>query len=274
MEKIKFNLFDNSDAYVEGYIHSPITEMGKYRTDYPAVVVCPGGGYEMLSQREADPVAFKYLAAGYNVFILYYSVGSAAKDLAPLMEASEALCVIREHAKEWCTNPDQIAICGFSAGGHLAASLGTLWNHERLCEAYKEAGLTLRENKPNAMILSYAVILAEMFMHKGSIDTVSGGASPESRDYKFFSLEQHVGEHTPPAFIWHTVTDDVVPVENSIAMISALQQNRISYEAHLFPEGPHGISVASKEVGSLDDYNARWMPLSIEWLNREFNYTP
>lgn len=269
METIYFKPFADTDGEVVGYLHTPIAEMETRRETFPSVVICPGGGYEFVSAREADPVALRFFAAGYQVFILTYSVGEKAQKLLPLKELSETLCILRGHEKDWHVDPTHIAVCGFSAGGHLAASLGTLWNHPKLQEVYDNKN---GENRPDAMILSYAVLTADEFAHEGSIRHVSG-SEPGTPDYAFFSLDKQVTKETCPAFLWHTVPDDCVPVENTLRMLCALQKNHISYEAHLFPAGGHGISVCSKETGTEDAYNARWVDMGLAWLNREFGYT-
>lgn len=268
MRKVDFRPLPDTDGIVTGYLHDPINEMNPHRNVFPVVVVCPGGGYSMVSQREADPVALQYFAAGFQVFTLTYSVGEKAKGFTPLKELSETFCHIRKNAEDWNCAAGQIAVCGFSAGGHLAASLGVLWNHPKFLELYDNRG---GENQPNAMILSYPVITADEFAHQGSIENVSG-AAPGTEEYKFFSLDKHVSADTPPAFLWHTVPDDCVPIENSLSMISALQKAHISYEAHLFPQGHHGMSICTAEVGTPDPYNARWMEMSIQWLRKVFNY--
>ena len=224
----------------------------------------------MVSKREWDPVALQYLAAGYQVFILNYSVGEAAVNFTPLRELSESIAWIRENSQQLAVAENQIAVCGFSAGGHLAASSATLWNNPEL---YKNSRDFHGKNRPDAVILSYAVIIADEHAHSGSIKNVSG-AQPGEYWYKFFSLDKHVGSHTPPAFIWHTVEDGAVPVENALTLMTALQREGISYEAHIFPRGSHGISVCTQEVGILDTYNGRWMEMSIAWLNSTFSYTP
>ncbi|WP_099205977.1 alpha/beta hydrolase [Scatolibacter rhodanostii] len=271
MNKLTFYPFDDQGAYVDAYLHEPMLEMETHRAEFPAVVICPGGGYMFLSKREADPVALRYFAAGYNVFILYYSILDHAKNFRPLKELSETFIRIRENAKEWHTDANKIAVCGFSAGGHLAASLGTLWNHKELLKSYdNQEG----KNRPNAMILCYPVITADpAFCHQGSIETISGCQLGED-GANFFSLENHVSADTPPAFLWHTVEDDCVPIENSIRMVSALQKQKVSYECHFFPHDGHGTSVCTEEVGSYNPYNARWMDLSIEWLHNTFSYQP
>ena len=267
MELIQFSPTADTDAKVVGYLHTPVWEMPVRRESFPAVVVCPGGGYEMVSEREADPVALAFFAAGYNVFILTYSVGERAKDFRPLRELSETVCALRSHP-EWRVEPDKIAVCGFSAGGHLAGSLGTMWNDPEFVKAAHDfAG----ENRPNAMILSYPVITADECAHVGSIAHVSG-CEPGTPGYEYFDLTRHVSKDTCPAFLWHTAEDDCVPVENTLRFLLALQKEKIPYEAHIFPRGWHGMSVCTEEVGAPDDYNARWLPLAITWLDREFGF--
>lgn len=268
MEKITFKPVDNSSATVTGFLHTPIFEMPVRRETFPAVVVTPGGGYEMVSQREAEPIALPFFARGYNVFILEYSVGENAGDFRPLIELSETMRMIRQ-TPEWRVDPEKIAVCGFSAGGHLSASLGTLWDDPALKKVYdNQNGL----NRPNAMILGYPVILADEFAHEGSIRNVSG-AEPGTPAYEYFSLERHVSEKTCPAFLWHTAADDLVPVENTLKFCLALQAKKIPYEVHIFPDGWHGLSACTHETGFAHPHNARWVELAIDWLDKTFAFS-
>jgi len=269
MEIKKFQPLPETEAVVTGYLHDHITEMETYRKYYPAVVVCPGGGYEMVSEREADPVALRYFAAGYQVFTLRYSVGDAAKNFTPLRELAETVAKIRQNAELYRVDAAHIAVCGFSAGGHLAASLGTLWNNGDFLRWYDRRD---QMHRPNALILCYPVILAGEKEHPGSIDRVSV-IEEGTLQRDFFSLDKQVTKDTPTSFLWTTAEDDCVPAENSIAFLSALQREKVSYEAHIFPYGGHGLSVCTQEVGAHDTYNARWMDMSIEWLNTVFSYT-
>ena len=239
---------------------------------FPAVFICPGGGYEMVSEREAEPVAKEYFAAGYHTFILQYSVKEQAQDFRPLCQAAAALAHIRRHAAEWKLQADHIAVCGFSAGGHLAASLGTLYDDEKFLQVYREnVTPDTTALRPDAMILIYPVITADEFAHTGSIEHVSGAAAGTPA-YTYFGLDRHVDALTPPAYLYHTAEDDCVPVENSLRFAAALSGAKVPFELHVLPKGGHGMSVCTDEVGSPDDYNARWVSWSIIWLNRIFDF--
>ena len=268
MRMVEFKPIEATDGTVTAYLHSPIMEMEPRREKFPSVVICPGGAYVFVSKREYDPVALEYLSAGYNVFVLTYSVGSSAKNFTPLKELSQTVMTIRKNSEIWNCDPEKIAVCGFSAGGHLAASLGIMWDNKDFKSCFDtEGGL----NRPNGVILSYPVITANEFAHVESIENVSG-AKKGTDAYNFFSLENHVDEKTVPTFVWHTVTDEGVPVENTLQLISALQKHHISYECHLFPTGVHGISVCTEETGTADKHNNQWVQLSKNWLNKLFDY--
>ena len=269
MELVHFKPFADTDGSVEGLLHTPILEMEERRETFPAVVLCPGGAYACVSRREADPVALLFFAAGYQVFILTYSVVENDKEFLPLRELSETLCRIREQATQWHVDPGHVAVCGFSAGGHLACSLGVMWDDPELLKRYDNHG---GKNRPDAMILGYPVITADEYAHVESLENVSG-CRQGTPGYAYFSLDRHVNERTCPAFLWHTVTDDCVPAENSLKLMAALQKAKVPYEAHLFPSGGHGLSVCTQETGSPDPYNARWMELCLAWLDRTFGYT-
>lgn len=208
----------------------------------PAILIAPGGGYcNVCFTREGEPIAFHYLRAGFSAFVLTYSV---TPEYYPqqLLEAAAAMLYIRSHAQEWDIDPDKIAISGFSAGGHLAASLGVFWQDPFITDPLKAAAESLR---PDAMILGYPVISADpSFCHAGSIQNVSGTTDRDSALYKKMSLENHVTEHTPPAYIWHTADDTCVPVKNSLCFALALSANKVPYELHIFPQGPHGLATA------------------------------
>ena len=234
----------------------------------PAIVICPGGGYGSNSAREADPVAKEYVAAGYHAFIVNYSVGEHAANFLPLCQLAATMAHIRKYSKKWLIDENKIAVCGFSAGGHLAASLGTLYNDNKFLNVWNRP-----ENiRPDAMILGYPVILSNEYAHERSIRRVSG-SEKGTEAYAWFGLDKHVDETTPPTFLWHTAADSGVPAENSLYFALALSSAKVPYELHIFPEGKHGLSVCTQEVGTPDSYNRRWVEWSIVWLNTLFSFS-
>ena len=229
-----------------------------------AVIVCPGGGYHMLSDREAEPIAIRFLAAGFATFILRYTVEPKAADFAPLCQAALAVRYVREHAEEYNVDPDYVFTCGFSAGGHLAASAGVLWDHPRVKALMEGADEGI--NRPTGMILSYPVITAGEFAHRGSINNLCGKDNPTEEEMAPFSLEKHVNATTSPAFLWHTFNDTCVPVQNSLMMADALTRANVPFEMHIFPSGHHGLATCDEQVNSNNPHCACWMDLAIQWV--------
>jgi acetyl esterase/lipase len=208
-------------------------------------------------------VALCFAAMGYNTFLIEYSVMGNAGGLKPLRELAEAVRIVRRRAGEWHIEPDHIAVLGFSAGGHLAASLATLWHKTEL-------GLG-DDCRPDAMVLCYPVITTGEFKHPESIDRVTGG---DEKLLELLSLENQVTDHMPPTFIWHCTGDESVPVENTILLTAAMQRAGVEYECHLFAGGAHGISMCSQEVETPYPAAAEWIKLCKTWLNGQFHYTP
>lgn len=269
MQKIEFSFHTNSHAKMVGYLHDTLSKMPGHRTKRPCILIFPGGGYESLSPREADPVAFSFFEKGYQTFILYYSLAEDAKEMQVLIDGSMAVMELRSHSDEWNIQEDQIAVCGFSAGGHAAASVGILWNHPRLLEKMDTQN---GKNRPDAMILSYPVITAGEFAHQPSLRWVSGSeqGTPEN---EFWALDRHVDAATPPTFVWHTFEDDCVPIENSIFLISALRKNGVPFECHLYPWGPHGMSICGTETGYVNQHAGTWVELCKQWLRELFHFS-
>lgn len=208
----------------------------------PAVLILPGGGYQMCSDRETDPIVLPYLKAGYHAFILRYSLREHAVWPNPLNDYDTAMALIRRKAEEWNLYADKIAVIGFSAGGHLAASAATM-----------------SENRPNAAILGYPVINEENahIWEKTAPDIVSA-----------------VDKDTCPCFVFATRTDTTVPVENSLQFVTALAANNISFESHIYAYGPHGFSTAEDSVLTpgtrICNRAPHWVADSIEWLKDMF----
>ncbi|WP_294150843.1 alpha/beta hydrolase [uncultured Clostridium sp.] len=221
---------------------------GKPDARRKAVIICPGGGYEFCSTREGEPAAFQFLAMDCQAFVLHYSTDPGIFPEA-LCELAAAVALIRRRAGEWHIEPNGICVCGFSAGGHLAASLGVFWNRDFLKE---RLGLKPEQMRPNGLILSYPVISSGEFGHAASFDNLTGrGISEFSRE--FLSLENQVGEQVPPVFMWHTDTDGTVPVENSLLFAWALKKAKVSLELHIYPQGRHGLALANEETDKVTD---------------------
>lgn len=202
----------------------------------PAVLVIPGGGYHFCSAREAEPVAFAYLKAGYQAFILRYSLNEQSVWPNPLDDYEQAMALIRQNAGRWHVAEDRIAVVGFSAGGHLAACAATMSKH-----------------RPNAAILGYPVIDGDCV-----------------REYQRTAPDvvAHVDENTCPCFVFATRTDNLVPAANAIHLIDALYRKEVAFESHIYSNGPHGLSTgdASIEGNPFCDRYARWVEDSIAWL--------
>ncbi len=231
---------------------------------HPAIVICPGGAYASVSEREGEPVAKKFYAAGCHTFVLQYSVMGRARNFEPLCQLAATFIQIRRNAEQWKVDASKVIVCGFSAGGHLAASLGTLFNDEAFQRVFKQPD----HIRPDAMLLGYPVITSDEHTHGDTLKFVSGDAPKGSNAYDYWGLNRHVDSQTPPTFLWHTATDELVPVENSLKMAMALSAAGVPYELHVFPSGGHGMSVCTNEVNCSNPYNARWIDWSIEWLRR------
>lgn len=221
-----------------------------------AVLICPGGGYTMRAPHEGKPIADRYNDAGFHAFVVQYRV-APHRHPAPLLDVSRALRLIRQHAADWHVDPDMVAVCGFSAGGHLTASLGV---HYGLNAVNTGEALDAVSCRPSALILCYPVITARSAAHVGSFTNLLGEA-PDPDLLALMSLENHVTADTPPAFLWHTADDPVVPIANSLCFAEALSDHGVPFELHVYPHGAHGLGLAPG-----DPHVATWMDLSIEWL--------
>lgn len=238
-----------------------------YHAKRPAVVVCPGGGYWWCSDREADPVAMQFLSEGYNVFILYYGCKENAVFPNPLLDLCEAMKFIRKNADDFGVISEKIAVCGFSAGGHLATSLGVYWNDPEIAE---KSGCKNGENRPDALILGYPVISTSWIQNDGSLARIVGNENAEEITKKL-NLHTAVTADCPQAFLCHTVRDTTVPVEDSLKFASALIGAGVACELHIFPNGGHGLSLSNGQVceDGGDESFAQWVDLAKKWLRRK-----
>ncbi|WP_141502380.1 alpha/beta hydrolase [Paenibacillus luteus] len=232
----------NENVTLTAYLLDQSNEM-RNTHNRPAILIFPGGAYRGCSDREAEPVAMAFLAEGYQAFVLRYSLNHNACFPKPLNDAEEALELIRDNSQQWGVDPTKVAVCGFSAGGHLASALGTMGRI-----------------RPDAMILGYPQILAT---------TSSIFPSPLP------GIDTAVDAATPTAFIFHTFEDTLVPVNNALALASALEQFKVPFDLHIFRNGVHGLSLAAPVTSGglrsmVDGDAAKWFDLCISWLKKVF----
>ena len=257
---------DGKDPTLTVYVqHNAIA--GK--TNRPAILLCPGGGYSNVSPREAEPIALALLPMGCNVFVLTYSVKPFGFP-TQLREVAAAMELLHKNAEDWSIDPQKIAIMGFSAGGHLAAHYTNAYDCPEVREAFPDS-------KPvQASILCYPVISAESACgHMGSFRNLTGETDPFSREcIGKYSCDLLVTESTPPAFLWHTAADTVVPVVNSLLYAKALAERKIPFALHIYPHGPHGLATVDGQTnGTLQpgiEMAHTWLPELKSWLNDLF----
>ena len=241
-----------------------------YYEKRPIIVVCPGGGYSMVSDREAEPIAMKLASMGYHVAVLRYSVSPVRYPIA-LLQLGKVVSYLYENAEQYNIIKEKIAVMGFSAGGHLAASYSIKWNENWVAE---KLGVSSEELRPDRMILCYPVITSGEFAHNGSFECLLGDKYDELKDE--LSIEKNINKDTPACFVWHTKTDNFVPYENTLMLIDSLKEKNIPVESHIFDKGDHGLSLANKvsmdknkwgieeSVQVWTDYLEKWLDV---WRN-------
>ncbi len=232
----KIALTNDNDSELTAYIQEVEGEFQFKKR--PAIIVIPGGGYMACSKREQDGVAFAYLKAGYQAFILNYHVGRDVEWPTPLNDYEKAYEIIEEKANEWFIDTDRISVVGFSAGGHLAGCAATIAKH-----------------KPKAAVLVYPAIMREI------LDICAISNLPE--------LHTKVDENTSPCFIVAARDDRVVNVINSLHFELALEKYKVPFESHIYSYGGHGFSTAESWIvtSATSKRVPRWVEDSVDWLN-------
>jgi acetyl esterase/lipase len=266
----------------------------------PAVVICPGGAYLGTSDREAEPIALRFVGLGYNAFVLRYTTyfnewvydfrnlpkpNEQSTFPQPLFDLAKAMLMIRDRADEWFVDINKIAVCGFSAGGHLAASLAVHWNSSFLKDVFKVESTLF---KPNAVILGYPLldyllmkeklkIMEDAFakdLFELSNKAVFGTPHPSDNQLAELSPVNYVSSQTPPTFIWHTADDELVYAENSLLFATMLSKHHVPYELHIFESGIHGLSLCDETTASLPEHINHdcsiWFKLVTNWLKRQW----
>lgn len=229
----------------------------------PAVIICAGGGYSRRAAHEGEPVAQWLNTIGISAFVVRYRVAPYRYPY-PIMDAKRAIRYVRYYAERFCVNPNQIGILGFSAGGHLASTIGT---HIDEGDPNALDPIDRLSARPDALILCYPVITFGTYRHQGSIKNLLGKEAVVSQ-MEALSNELHVSEKTPPTFLWHTANDQTVKVENSILFAQALSRKQIPYELHIFPDGKHGLGLATEHphVSIWTELCKRWFA-DMNWID-------
>lgn len=221
-----------------------------------AIVVFPGGAYARRAPHEGEPVARWLNTLGISSFVLHYRV-APYRHPHPLLDAQRAIRLVRHRAGEWGIDPDRIGVLGFSAGGHLASTLGTRFDGGR---SEADDPIERHSCRPDLLILCYPVITLLEKTHVGSLHNLLGEA-PDLEERRSLSNELQVSAGTPPTFLWHTADDQGVPVENSLLFASALAEHGVPFALHVYPSGRHGLGLAQDhpEVRS-------WVEACADWL--------
>ena len=240
-------------------------------------MIVPGGGYRMVAVGESEIVAKKFYEKGYNAFVLTYTTAMfepVRLYLQPLNDLARAVAYLRKHAEKFLIDKNRVILCGFSAGGHLCGSLAAHYDDERIRQDGTYSGISIR---PDGVILSYPVITSGEYAHKDSFQVLLG-EKPEKGESEYMSLEKQVKEGMPPVFIWHTETDETVPVENTLLFAEACRRKGVSCEMHIFREGIHGCSTADEKWASGEyggDYVMdQWFAFMQYYIDRELEMPP
>ena len=246
----------------------PELGVGRLRS---AVIICPGGGYHFLSEREGEPVALRFAGLGCAAFILKYHVAPRGRWPVPQRQLLSAVAYVRDNWERYHVDPHAVIVMGFSAGGHLAGCGGLLWNKKELYQPLRRRPSAFR---PDGAVLCYPVVSSGPHAHRGSMTNLLGERYDELLELA--SLEKQVPRQAPPFFIWHAADDLDVPVENSLLLDKALRAKGVSSELHIYPSGGHGQSLADHTVYAPGEAwrasapSAVWVSHCAEWLHRNF----
>lgn len=294
------NLWENNDE-VKLYAYI-LNNSSQFQADVkkPAIIVCAGGGYGYTSDREAEPVALAYAAKGYHTFVLRYSVAEKALFPQPFLDLGKAIETVRKNADRWFLDKNKVSLVGFSAGGHLVCTMGSIWNSKLFKD---EPNIDETLIKPNAIIagyppidfymidrdsitidvnksLYYARCAADLSNPKINVSevlymTAFGKQLPTKEEIDMYNATVQMSNgNMPPTFVWCTTEDALVNTRQTMLLVEALGRNNVPYEVHIFQSGPHGLSLANEQTSNFDyqtvPHVAKWFELSIEWLKEVY----
>ncbi|KRN03155.1 esterase lipase [Levilactobacillus senmaizukei DSM 21775 = NBRC 103853] len=259
MEIITKKLAADSSAYLKGYLRANETHKA-----YPAIIIVPGGSYTHIPEQQAEDLAMAWFSQGYQAFYLRYSfVGEVTPLLpTPMIELAKSMALLKANAADWQLNDRQIAVAGFSVGGHIAALFNDRWAQPAFNQS---AGTTPDQIKPQAVILGYPVITpAAGFPNDLQV------LADWTNDPATIAADQLVTDDNVPTFIWGTSADPLVPVQNALAYAQASLAHQVDTDLHLFHHGPHGLALANDvtawKTGTALPHVAHWLSLAHEWL--------
>ncbi|HEY4538092.1 MAG TPA: alpha/beta hydrolase [Erysipelothrix sp.] len=299
MKKIKIG---DHYAYLEPYLHQY-----RYQEKIPTILLCPGGAYLYTSRREAAPVAYQFLAKGYHVFVLHYSTISnkrmqeegldfeqSKQDLAsmvplqttqpaqfptPLIELAQAMMFLHDNSEKYHIDTDHIITMGFSAGANLVSLLGSHWHRPWL---YEKLAVKPEKLRPFAQIIGYGYMdnsaYYDLETNKDLLEMMSlitlGTKTPSENLLRESSPTQLVTKDTPPSFVWHTRQDALIPVTQALDYISALNQQGVSWELHIFDQGDHGYASATLTSETEDHHIHTWINLAHQFIVKQIKNSP
>lgn len=229
-----------------------------------AVIVFPGGGYSHIATGKEGVLSARWLAPlGITTFVVQYRLGPRYHHPAMLQDGLRAVRTVRARAAEWRVDPARIAILGYSAGGHLASTVGTHWNDTVSDARPRRDAIDAASARPDLMLLVYPVVTMDSALtHRGSRRNVIGDSAAPAL-VALLSSERQVTVQTPPTFLVGSTDDTTVPIENSIQLYRALRDAKVPVELHVFESGRHGFGTAVD-----NPYLAQWLPLAASWLRR------
>lgn len=232
-------------ANAVGYLNCYL--LGEPQVMRPAMLILPGGGYFMVSEREAEPIAMRFAAMGFQTFVLDYAVAPARFPVA-LREAAMAMAYIREHEAAFGIRPARTAAVGFSAGGHLCGCLGTMYDCPEVADIAPPQVI-----RPDALGLCYSVTISYAPTHDGSFECLCG---ENSALRERLSLDRLLRPDMPPTFLWHTRTDDCVPCLGTLIVAQRLVELGVDCALRLYRSGHHGLATADTQTNSAQSLQA------------------
>ncbi len=262
-------IYYSDTAWLECYIHESYQYdvVGKVNKCHPAVIVCPGGGFNDISCSEAEPVAFTFLAEGFSTFVLNYTTGDDCSWDTAKNEMMWAIKQVKDHAEEWNINTEAVAVMGFSAGGTMGAIAATQWKNTSEREYLR----------PDAVVLGYGDYDLEPIIREDTPSPEELGM-PKIQGKPEYYIVNALDEHTPPMFLWHGRKDSAVPTWHTLDMARRMDELGLPYELHMYDFADHGMSVFNRTTDS-DNYDARlyrnvgeWVKMCSLWLMNRFGY--